>query len=211
MHGSNDFSSGMPVRAALDQLCVTPSASLAEAERALRRDRFAYLPARAMAPPLQRLLDTRRLFGLRSPVNTVARLLNPGGAPSGVDGVFHPAYLEVHLGVAERMARPSLLVLKGGGGEAERNPAKAATLHVWRQGTGRSVIELPAYPEAGPAPNATSNTPEQIGSIWQSNIWAPPGVLATVQATIALGLLATGRSTPDAADGDAAAIWSARH
>jgi hypothetical protein len=38
-------------------------------------------------------------------------------------------------------------------------------------------------------------------------------VLATIQATIALGLLAIGRSTPASADADAdaATIWSARH
>ncbi len=226
MHGSNDFSSGMTVEAALADLGIAPCDTLASAERALLRDRFAYLPIRAMAPALERLLGSRRLFGLRSPVNTVARLLNPGGAAAGVDGVFHPAYLDVHMGVAERMARPSLLVLKGGGGEAERNPAKAASLHVWRQGTGRSVVEVPALEALTPALSQGEREQPFSLSFWEragvrapdaptlQAIWtgaaAPPGIVATIQATIALGLLATDRSTPDAADADAAAIWSGR-
>src|SRR6185437_9519001 len=120
MHGSNEFSSGVGVAAGLAALGLRPAASLAEAERMLARDRFAYLPLGTLSPPMLRLLRLRDLFGLRSPVNTVVRLLDPGEAPAGVDGVFHPAYIELHLGVAERLGRPRLLVLKGGGGEAER-------------------------------------------------------------------------------------------
>ena len=204
MHGSNDFSAGMTVEAGLAELGIAPCADMPDAGRALRCDGFAYLPVRAMAPALERLLGLRRLFGLRSPVNTVARLLNPGDAPAGVDGVFHPAYLDVHMGVAERMARPSLVVLKGGGGEAERNPAKAASVHVWRQGVGREVVELPAL-----APLALTANTHTMHAVW-TGAGASPAVLATIQATIALGLLASGRSGPDTADADAAVVWSVR-
>ena len=120
-------------RRAWPRFGLRPDADLASAAATLRSDRFAYLPLRAMAPAMDRLLDMRRLFGLRSPVNTVARLLNPADAPFGVDGVFHPPYIDVHLGVAERMRRRRLLVLKGGGGEAERVPLKPATATVWDQ------------------------------------------------------------------------------
>ena len=98
---------------------------------------------------MDELLQLRRLFGLRSPVNTVARLLNPADAAAGVDGVFHPPYLAVHLGVAERLARPRLFVLKGGGGEAERVPLKSATGWLWDKTLGRSEIALPARPDSG--------------------------------------------------------------
>jgi len=131
MHGSNNFSSGISVEDALGAIGLPPNADLAGAAAALSANRFAYLPLRAMAPDLDRLLEMRRLFGLRSPVNTVARLLNPADAPFGIDGVFHPPYIDVHLGVAERMHRRRLLVLKGGGGEAERVPLKPATATVW--------------------------------------------------------------------------------
>jgi anthranilate phosphoribosyltransferase len=90
----------------------------------MARANFAYLPLRAMSRRLDELLNLRALLGLRSPIKTVARLLNPADAPAGVGGVFHPPYIAVHLGVAARMARHHLLVVKGG---AERRNAPRAS------------------------------------------------------------------------------------
>jgi anthranilate phosphoribosyltransferase len=132
MHGTNEYSSGLSVEAGLRALDIAASA------------RFTYLPLASLSPEMDALLRMRRLFGLRSPVNTVARLLNPGDAPASVDGVFHPPYLAVHLGVAERLARQRLFVLKGGGGEAERVPLKAASGWLWDKARGRSEVALPA-------------------------------------------------------------------
>lgn len=207
MHGTNAFSAGMTVAAALAALGMEPARDLASAEAALSRDRFAYLPLAVLAPELDHLLALRRLFGLRSPVNTLVRLLDPGRAAAGVDGVFHPAYLDVHLGVAERLGRPRLLVLKGGGGEAERVPTRAAVAHLWVAGAGRSALDLPAWP--GLADSAPPD-PAAFAAIWHGEI-APARAVATVRATIALALLALGRADDAAAaDGTAAEIWAAR-
>ena len=209
MHGSNAFSAGMSVAEGLAALGLAPAADAGEAARQIARDRFACLPLAALAPELDRLLRLRRLFGLRSPVNTVARLLDPARAPAGVDGVFHPAYLEVHLGVAERLGRPRLLVLKGGGGEAERLPAKPATAHLWTAAAGRAVLDLPAVPGLGEvrAPEADA---AGLAAVWRGDA-APPAAVATVRATITLGLLAIGTArTVAAAEADADRIWAER-
>jgi anthranilate phosphoribosyltransferase len=206
MHGSNDFSSGMSVAEGMAAIGLQPASGL---DTALRTSRFAYLPLQAMAPELVRLLEMRRLFGLRSPVNTAARLLNPADAPFGVDGVFHPPYINVHLGVAERMGRPRLLVLKGGGGEAERVPLKPATASVWDRGAGRAEIVLPAIDGLSPHP-AASDTPESFAAVWRGDV-TPDTPLATIRATIALALLAMGQAeNPDGAMDQASAIWSQR-
>jgi anthranilate phosphoribosyltransferase len=209
MHGSNDFSSGIAVEDGLAALGLRPDLDLASAGATLRANRFAYLPLQAMAPALDRLLDMRRLFGLRSPVNTAARLLNPAEAPFGVDGVFHPPYIDVHLGVAERMRRRRLLVLKGGGGEAERVPLKATTASLWDLDAGRREIVLPAMEGLRPHPPA-ADTPAGFAAVWNGET-TPETPLATIQATIALGLLAIGRTEdPVQAMRDAAAIWAQR-
>jgi anthranilate phosphoribosyltransferase len=209
MHGSNDFSSGISVAEGMAPLGLRPEADLASAAGSLRSGRFAYVPLQAMAPETDGLLEMRRLFGLRSPVNTAARLLNPADAPFGVDGVFHPPYIDVHLGVAERMGRRRLLVLKGGGGEAERVPLKAATASVWDSAAGRAEIALPAV-EGLPPPPATRDTPESFAAVWRGET-APDTPVATIRATIALGLLAMGRAeNPDQAMEQASAIWSQR-
>lgn len=209
MHGSNDFSSGIAVEDAMAALDLRPEPDMIAAFATLKKSRFAYLPLRAMAPDVDQLLDMRRLFGLRSPVNTVARLLNPTNAPAGVDGVFHPPYIDVHLGVAERMERGRLLVLKGGGGEAERVPLKPTTATVWDIQNGRTELTLPVVEGLRPHP-AAEDTPTSFASVWagETTLETP---LATIRATIALALLAMGRTNdPGQAMVDAASIWSQR-
>jgi anthranilate phosphoribosyltransferase len=209
MHGSNDFSSGIAVEEGLAALGMRPDLDLASAATTLRANRFAYLPLRTMAPDLDRLLDMRRLFGLRSPVNTAARLLNPADAPFGVDGVFHPPYIDVHLGVAERMGRRRLLVLKGGGGEAERVPLKLTTASVWDRETGRAELTLPAIEGLKPHPPA-GDTGAAFAAVWTGES-SPETPLATIRATIALALLAMGRADdPAQAMDHAATIWAQR-
>jgi anthranilate phosphoribosyltransferase len=209
MHGSNDFSSGIPVADGMAALGLQPTTGLASAAATLRTDRFAYLPLRTMAPSVDRLLDMRRLFGLRSPVNTVARLLNPLDSPFGVDGVFHPPYIDVHLGVAERTARRRLLVLKGGGGEAERVPLKPTTATVWDQETGRRDMLLPAVEGLHPHPPAT-DTPAAFAAVWAGEA-TPATPLATIHATIAMALVAMGRTDdPALAMDQAITIWAER-
>jgi anthranilate phosphoribosyltransferase len=208
MHGSNEFSSCVGVAAGLAALGLHPAASLADAERMLARDRFAYLPLENLSPPMLRLLRLRDLFGLRSPVNTVARLLDPGEAAAGVDGVFHPAYIELHLGVAERLGRPRLLVLKGGGGEAERNPVKALAAHLWDREQGRVDYLLPAWCKADRRA-AREDDPALLAALWRREATLPAAD-AIVRATIAMALIALGRArTPDEADAASTAIWTA--
>jgi anthranilate phosphoribosyltransferase len=209
MHGSNEYSAGISVLAGLLALGLEPAAGRDDAAAKLQSGGFAYLPLRSLSPAMADLLRMRRLFGLRSPVNTVARLLNPGDAAAGVDGVFHPPYLAVHLGVAELLSRPRLFVLKGGGGEAERVPLKSATGWLWDKGHGQSEIALPAWQGLAPLTPA-SDTPALLAAVWRGEV-APPTAVATVIATIGLGLLALGwATTADAAERDAERIWRDR-
>ncbi len=197
MHGTNEFSGGMSVEAALAALGLARAGDRAAVARDLAARGFAYVPMAALSPAFAELLGLRRLLGLRSPLNTVARLLNPAEAAAGVDGVFHPPYIETHLAVAELLGRQRLLVLKGGGGEAERNPAKPVTAHVWDARAGRQELVLPALGPAGGEPD--------IVAVWRGEV-DDPGVTARVVGTIALGLLALG------AGGDAQAqiLWQNR-
>lgn len=210
MHGSNEFSQGVSVAEGLAALGLGPAESLADAERLLARDRFAYLPLAHLSPAMDRLLGLRALFGLRSPVNTVARLLDPAGARAGVDGVFHPAYLDVHLGVAERLGRPRLLVLKGGGGEAERSGAKPLAARLWDREAGRGEMVFPAWPGGANGRPAQETDPTLFAAVWRRDAEPPPAV-ATVQGTIATALVALGRAaTPEEADRLAREVWASR-
>ncbi|HYZ31311.1 MAG TPA: hypothetical protein VE684_03395, partial [Crenalkalicoccus sp.] len=158
----------------------------------------------ALGPGIARLLGLRALLGLRSPMNTVARLLDPFDARAGVDGVFHPPYIGLHLAAAERLGRRRLLVVKGGGGEAERSPLKPQVAHLWDRAAGRTEMALPATLPGG---SAAAEDPE---AVWHGRAEGGAGH-ATVLATIALGLLALGAAaSPAEADSQARAVWQAR-
>ena len=215
MHGSNEFSGGISVSDALAALGRPLQNDPGEVAAALHRTGFAYWPASKMAPALDGLLGLRRLFGLRSPVNTVARLLDPADAAASVDGVFHPPYIALHLGVAERLRRPRLLVLKGGGGEAERPPAKAISIYLRREGEAVREMLLPALGIPLPRdPDAVPDDPPRVLAVWQGRAAAEAGmdtVTNTITGTVAMALLAMQRcETVDQADRQAREIWDAR-
>jgi anthranilate phosphoribosyltransferase len=200
MHGSNEFSGGMTVAQALPVLGLEPATDPAAAARDLAEGGFAYVPVASLNSVFAELLGLRRLLGLRSPLNTVARLLNPADAAAGVDGVFHPPYIETHLAAAERLGRARLLVLKGGGGEVERNPAKPVAAHLWDSNAGRSVLTLPVL--AGPA---AATTEPDLAAVW-CGVVVDSAIEARVVATIALGLLALGLG----GDAEAQIVWESR-
>ena len=200
MHGSNEFTRGTPVTGALSVLGLPVCGSKAEAVQQLDTVNFAYLPLAALCPAFDNLLRLRNLLGLRSPINTAARLLNPFDAPASVDGVFHPPYIALHLNASELLGRNRLVVVKGGGGEAERNPAKPMQAHWLDQAAGRGEIELPALP--------IPETEASLSDVWRTG--EGPGA-AVAQATAALGLLALGKATTAAeADAQARQIWRER-
>jgi anthranilate phosphoribosyltransferase len=201
MHGTNEFSGGMTVEEGLAALGLAPSGNVQAAARALEVGRFAYLPVGVLCPGVAYLLGVRRLLGLRSPINTMARLLDPGDAPASVDGVFHPPYIEVHLAAAELLGRSRLLVLKGGGGEAERNPRRSVPAHIWAAGQGRTELLLPALASG----EAEAGEPD-FAALWRSEQHHSE-MEARVVGTIALGLLAMGRG----GDTEAWQIWRDRH
>ncbi len=199
MHGSNEFSGGMSVAAGLARLGLAP-VGVDDAASALATLGFAYVPVAALSPAFAALLGLRRLFGLRSPLNTVARLLNPADAAASVDGVFHPPYIETHLAAAEALGRKRLLVLKGGGGEAERNPAKPVAIHIWDWGAGRLEQTLPALTGA-----AMPGVEPDVADIWSGAV-RHAAIEARIVGTLALGLIALGAG----GDAEAQTVWESR-
>lgn len=211
MHGSNEFSRGIAVADALEALGLPIAADLAAARVQIARDHFAYLPLAAISPTADHLLNLRRILGLRSPVNTAGRLLNPLDARASIDGVFHPPYIDLHLGVAAALDRGRLLVIKGSGGEAERNPLKPLTAHLWDRAAGRSEIALPAVDPGLRLDETKRLSVGDLAALWRGEI-VDAGAVATVVGSIAAALLAIGgvREIDDAA-ARAAAIWQNRH
>lgn len=93
-----------------------------EVRTQLAEQNFAYLPLEVISPVLSELISLRNVMGLRSPIHTLARLINPFKAKATLQAIFHPAYRTSHQHSALRLGYQNSAVIKGEGGEFERNP-----------------------------------------------------------------------------------------
>ncbi len=132
LHGWNGTDA--KVRAGLAAAGIGTAHTPDELSRLLDRDRIAYLPLETAHPDLFHLLNLRAVLGLRSCINTVCRMLNPGAAQSSVQGVFHPSYRLLQAHAAALLNWDNLTVIKGGGGEFERHPGKEIAAFGLRRG-----------------------------------------------------------------------------
>ncbi len=125
MHGIEGYADGFaPTGQALEVLGVPACDDLAAVADRLAADNFAYLRLEGFCPELAALFDLRAELGLRSPVNSLTRALNPLRARAQIQGVFHPPYRALHQQAAALLEQPRAAVFKGGGGEAQRSPDK---------------------------------------------------------------------------------------
>ncbi len=211
MHGYNShMSHPLGTRAALDALGVPVCATVREARLELETRGLAYVPLEAIDARLLDLLKLRAELGLRSPVNTALKLFNPGGAPAAVQGVFHPSYRALQQEAAERLGLSSMIAIKGGGGEAERTPAKAVEMFRLEDGEAFEETAAPMI-EASPRRHAEAPPdPRTFAALWRGEARDAYGE-ATVIGTAALALLAAG-AAPDlaAAQSRAQDLWSER-
>lgn len=135
MHGTEGHTAGrLYSRDALARLGITAAASLTDAARDLAKRNFAYVPMEVLNPRLLDIMGLKPLLGLRSPLHTVARNINPFKAQASLMSVFHPNYRVVHRDAARLMGMTDLACFKGEGGEVERRPEKPCVVEGLRNG-----------------------------------------------------------------------------
>ena len=123
MHGASGHTMNrLYTEAVLPTLALPVCTQWADVNAALDAHQFAYLSLDTVCPPLGEIIQLRNVLGLRSPVHTLSRLLNPVDAPYVMQAIFHPAYRESHQHAAEQLGYRNSCVIKGEGGEIERNP-----------------------------------------------------------------------------------------
>lgn len=210
MHGTEGHTPGrIYTRDTLQALGIPVSSSLADAARNLAETNFAYLPLENLSPMLQEIIELRPLLGLRSPVHTVARMLNPFGAPYLIQGIFHPGYRDIHQQAAVLLGQPHAAVLKGEGGEIERNPDQPCLVKRVSDG----VLSEEEWPAMFTGPRHLKDETmdiQRLRAVWKGDAedeYATAAITGT--AAIVLKLMGRADST-EAAESMARAMWDAR-
>ncbi len=167
-----------------------------------------FLPLAVLAPQLERIIQLRHVLGLRSPVHSFSRLLNPFSAPTVLQAVFHPGYHVLHQGAAALLGYRTTLVIKGDGGEFERNPHADLTLY-WAQAGNTSETSRPrVYPDRVTRPERLDLA--DMVAVWQGRASDRYGEAAVIE-TLALALQAHEGLAPASADDRARTAWTARN
>jgi len=191
MHGAEGHSEGrIYTRKVLKILGINDATSLQQSAEQIQQHHFSYLSLEYICPRLYDLINLRPLMGLRSPVHTLVRLLNPLNAKYSIQGIFHPSYRQVHQQAALLLNQPHLAVLKGEGGETERNPDMDCLV--------QSVHDQKLSEETWPALFSRRHIkpdtlePQQLALFWQGEI-SDEFAEATVIGTTAIALKLLGK------------------
>lgn len=209
MHGIGGGTAGrVYIPQALEALGIKPAASFADAASRIGSAKFAYLPLNVLSADMERILDLKALLGLRSPVHTVIRMLNPFRASASIMGIFHPGYDDTHQQAGALLGERNLAVFKGEGGEAERNPDALCKVKLIRAG---ELLEE-EWPALFGSRHMKDDTMDvtRLAQLWRGAISDEYGQ-AAVTGTAAIALRALGRADSIAeAEALAAKLWQAR-
>ncbi|MCR8546468.1 glycosyl transferase family protein [Salipiger sp. P9] len=167
---------------------------------------IAYLPLETLSPALFRLLGLRDVLHLRSCINTVCRMLNPGRAAVSVQGVFHPPYRLLQADAGQLLGLEALSVIKGGGGEFERHPAKTIAGFGLRGGDAWEGGYPALLPEETRRLDDGAEDMTLLAALWSGTL-RDPFAEAVVLGTAALALDTLGSEAPE---DEARALWEVR-
>jgi len=210
MHGTEGHTPGRVYsREALEALGVGHAHSMEDAARQMGEQNFSYLPLAHLVPRLQEIMDLKPILGVRSPMNTFARMVNPFDAPYSIQSVFHPNYGEIHRDTSVLLGQTFMAVFKGEGGEVERRPGKPVTVE--NLFDGEKVDE--EWPSMLPGAKVRTDEEMELGRLLR--LWRGEEddalATATVVGTAAIALRLMGRAaSPAQAEAQAQAMWNKR-
>ena len=151
IHGTATESSRVFVRDVLQALDI----QAADQAPVLRDGQVAFVPTEVLCPGLKRLLDARRLIGLRNSGHSLVKLMNPVDGPAVIVSSYtHPEYAVSMGGVFELMGATALL-LRGTEGEVVADARRLPQMDGFERGVrvalqeGRrgTLTELPGLPK----------------------------------------------------------------
>lgn len=188
-------------------LNIPISATAEQANAQLNKSNFAYMDLEQVNPKLNHLIQMRSLFGLRSPANTLARMLNPTAAPFSFHGVYHRHFDERHIKVAQLLDDKHVSCIRGEGGEVEVNPEREFTQHLIQNGV-ISELHFPTLlPNWQIKPRVLS--PVELTQCWTGELQFEYGTQAII-GTIACYLTLLDRLNANDALTKAEKMWRDR-
>ena len=151
---------------------------------------LAFAPTELLLPGLQRLLDVRRVVGLRNPAHSLVKLMNPCDGPAIVVGSYtHPEYA-ISMADTFELTSAHALLLRGTEGEPVADPRRQPALEGFVAGVRRTLAprqegSLQVLPDLPAALDAAS-TAAYTRSVLDGRLPVPAPLATQVQHLVAL-------------------------
>jgi anthranilate phosphoribosyltransferase len=167
IHGVTSDPGRVTTAEILQELDIAPRQGSDGIAAAISARQPAFIPIAALAPKLDRLLQLRRVLGLRNSTHTLVKILQPFAQPAlRLVSYTHPEYLTMltdYFSTAAPAARGDVFLMRGTEGETVAN-AKRANAVTWFHGHQTTqLIErqepvdvLPPLPASSDAPTTAA-------------------------------------------------------
>jgi len=210
MHGASGHTAGrIYTKEIINRFGINGCTTMEDVKSSIAEHNFAYMDIEHLSPPMHKIIELRPFLGLRSPVHTVSRMLDPFDADFVIQGIFHPGYRPMHQEAALLLGMKHVAVVKGDGGEIERNPDMKCLVQSVH-GDLMSDEEWPAMFAKRHMRDDEMNVDRLLG-LWNGTIADEYGE-AAVYGTIAIALKLMGRADSiEKAEAIASEMWNDRN
>jgi anthranilate phosphoribosyltransferase len=140
MHGTATESTRVTSQEVLQALGV----SVLTQARAVQSGEVVFAPTEVLCLGLKKLLDVRRVVGLRNPAHSMVKLMNPmAGNALRVSSYTHPEYA-VSMAATLELTQARALLLRGTEGEVVADPRRTPQMDAFAHGQRTRLVEAQA-------------------------------------------------------------------
>ncbi len=211
MHGTSGHTPGrLYTEDVLKKLNLPIAKNFAQSIEQIEKFNFTYVPLEVLSPKLRELIEMRPILGLRSPVHSFSRMLNPFNAPTMMLGIFHRGFMEIHTEAAKLLNQQKMAVFRGEGGEIERRPNKPTLVHYTKGNSDLEPENWPVMMDSGFQAADENMNIADLAALWRGEINNEYGEKAII-GTLAIALKIMGeRQTIEQAEKLAGEFWQNR-
>ena len=145
----------------LDNMGVSPLTESNSLHSAFESKLPVFMPIAVLAPKLHRMLEVRRVLGLRNSTHTLVKIMQPFAQPAlRLVSYTHPEYLTMltsYFSEAAPAQRGDVLLMRGTEGETVANAKRAQAVIWFHQNQASTLIERQAPVDAMPPLPPTSD------------------------------------------------------
>ena len=140
IHGTPSENSRIFISEVLESLNIRVQA----APKSIATNEVAYVPTEVLCPALKRLLDVRRVVGLRNPAHSLVKLMNPcQGKALVVSSYTHPEYA-VSMAQTLELTHTNAMLLRGTEGEVVADARRIPQMEAFINGRCQLLQEAQA-------------------------------------------------------------------